>query len=240
MEYLNKITDEDVKLLPKIGFEGEVELISDYEGQVQAAQFLMQYGVIGFDTESRASFKKGVVNKIALVQLSAGGRAFLIRVNKVKLDSSIIKLLESSEHLKIGVALNEDVRELQTVTPFNPQGFIDLQRIVGDYSIAELGLKKMCAIVLKIQISKAQRLSNWEATQLTESQIRYAATDAWVCEEIFRELSPSKDLIAKGTVKVKSRSQQQYEKYLKAKARREKYKEIKKAEAQNQDATPHH
>lgn len=201
MEYLNKISDEEVKLLPKVSFEGEVEVIEDFREQNIAADYLLSHTtVIGFDTESRASFKKGVINKIALLQLSGAGRAYLIRVSRVKLSQGIIKLLESPKHIKVGVALKEDVKELRSITDFEPKGFLDLQRVVGDFNIGELGLKKMSAIVLGVQISKAQRLSNWEATTLTESQIRYAATDAWISEQIFLGLNMNEATLKKGLI----------------------------------------
>lgn len=209
-------------MLPKVCFEGEIEVIEDFREQNSAAEYLLSHQIIGFDTESRASFQKGVVNKIALLQLSAGGRAFLIRVNKVKLSQGIIKVLESGNHLKVGVALRDDLKELRTVTEFEPRGFVDLQRIMGDFNIAELGLKKVTAIVLGVQISKAQRLSNWEATNLTESQIRYAATDAWISEEIFNRLEMNEATLKKGltTPKVKSKAE-------KEKAREERMKKRK-------------
>lgn len=198
MKFLNKISDEEVKLLPKVNFEGDIVMIENFKEQNAAAEFLMFHRVIGFDTESRASFQKGVVNKIALLQLSAGGKVFLIRVNKVKLSAGIIKVLESESHIKVGVALRDDVKELRTVTDFEPRGFLDLQKIMGDFDIAELGLKKISAIVLGVQISKAQRLSNWEATVLTDNQQIYAATDAWICEEIFNRLNINESTIEKG------------------------------------------
>lgn len=205
MEYLNTISDEEVKLLPKVCFDGEIEVIEDFREQNIAADYLLSHQVIGFDTESRATFKKGVANKIALLQLSAGGRAFLVRVNKVKLSQGIIKLLQSPDHLKVGVAIRDDLTELRTVSDFEPHGFVDLQRIMGDFNISELGLKKITAIVLGTQISKAQRLSNWEATNLTEGQIRYAATDAWISEEIFKHLDINEATLKKGlaTPKIK-------------------------------------
>lgn len=202
MDLIKKISDEEVKLLPKVCFDGEIEIIEDFSEQNRVADYLLKHRVIGFDTESRASFKKGVNNSIALLQLSAAGKAFLIRVNKVKLSQGIIKLLQSPSHIKVGVALRDDIKELRSISNFEPKGFFDLQRVMGDFQIGELGLKKISAIVLGVQISKAQRLSNWEATTLTESQIQYAATDAWIGEEIFNHLEISEEILAKGLVMV--------------------------------------
>ncbi len=228
MEYINKITEEEIKLLPKVAFEGEVTLIDNYEQQREAASYLMGYRVIGFDTESRASFKRGVKNSIALIQLSAGDRAFLIRVNRVKLASGIIELLESAEHIKVGVALNEDIRELQRVSDFTPRGFVDLQYIMKCFNIEELGLKKITAIILGGQISKAQRLSNWEATTLTASQQNYAATDAWVCEEIFNKLEINNEILQKGYVTIGNRIEEELQRRERARIKQKKREERRK------------
>lgn len=201
MELLKKISDEEVKQLPKMGYEGEIVVIEDYKEQNQAAEYLMANAkVVGFDTESRASFQKGVVNKVALLQLYGADRAFLIRLNRVKISQGVIKLFQSKSHLKVGLAINEDIRELLSVSEFEPVNFFDLQKVMADLNIGELGLKKISALVMGIQISKAQRLSNWEAITLTESQLRYAATDAWVSEQIFSRLEMSKETIKKGVL----------------------------------------
>lgn len=201
MELLKKISDEEVKQLPKICYEGEITVIEDYKEQNLAAEYLMANAkVIGFDTESRASFQKGVVNKIALLQLYGADRGFLIRLNKVKLSQGILKLFQSKNHLKVGLAIKEDLRELLSVAEFKPVNFFDLQKVMVDLNIGELGLKKISALVLGIQISKAQRLSNWEAITLTESQLRYAATDAWVSQQIFSCLKMDKEIIKKGVL----------------------------------------
>ncbi len=228
MEYINKISEEEIKQLPKVAFDGEIVIINNYEHQRAAAEYLRAFKVIGFDTESRASFKRGCKNSISLIQLSAGNKAFLIRVNMVKLSSEIVALLESSEHLKIGVALNDDIRELQKVSDFTPAGFIDLQYIMKCYGIEELGLKKICAIVLGGQMSKAQRLSNWEATHLTEGQRIYAATDAWICEEIFHKLGVDGDILEKGRVTVKNRIEEELIRREKAKVKQRKREERRK------------
>ncbi len=228
LEYKNKITDEEIKLLPKIAFDGEIHLISDSDHQRQAAEYLRKHRIIGFDTESRASFKKGVKNSIALIQLSAGDKAFLIRVSKIKLVQEIIDILESPEHLKVGVALNEDIRELQRVSDFTPKGFIDLQYIMKIFGIEELGLKKITAIILEGQMSKAQRLSNWEANVLTESQQIYAATDAWVCEEIFTQLPITDEVLQRGMVTIKNRVEEEMLRREKAKLKQKKREERRK------------
>lgn len=190
--FQNRIENEYIQSLPRLKFEGEIVVIDTYEKQEIVWEALRECKVVGFDTESRASFKKGEHNSISLLQLSGAGKVFLIRINRSPLSKSVIKVLQSNKILKIGVAIKDDIKQLKTKGTFIPNGFVDLQQIVGDYGIAELSLKKIAAIVMQGSLSKAQRLSNWSAVKLTEAQISYAATDAWVCEEIYQILLNSK------------------------------------------------
>jgi ribonuclease D len=187
-EFVSTISKEEAAALPTVAFEGEIVVV-DTPAQIQkACDDLAAHKFIGFDTESRASFQKGVVNKIALLQLSTETRAYLFRLNKIRLDKQILKILESNKITKVGLSIAGDIRELSTLHRLRPKGFIDLQKLAPQKGIAELSLLKLAAITLGRRISKAQRLSNWEAAQLTEAQQLYAATDAWVCLEIYKRL----------------------------------------------------
>jgi ribonuclease D len=145
--------------------------------------------MIGFDTETKPSFKRGQVNSVALLQLSTGKKAFLFRINKIGLPDALKKILSDPEVMKVGVAIHDDIKGLQRISPFKPAGFIELQHEVKDYGISDFSLKKIAGIVLGIRISKSQRLSNWEADELTEAQQCYAATDAWISFQILHSLS---------------------------------------------------
>ncbi len=164
-------------------------VVDTSEAITQACEYLSTQELIGFDTETRPSFTKGVSNKVSLLQLASGEKAFLFRLNKIALERPILRLLESRTTLKIGAAIRDDIRGLQQLRQFNPRGFIDLQSLVGNYGIAELSVRKMAAITLGVKISKAQRLSNWEAARLTPAQQLYAATDAWISREIYLKLT---------------------------------------------------
>ncbi|WP_372947487.1 3'-5' exonuclease [Mariniphaga sp.] len=189
--FKESITKEELTDLPLRWFEGDIYVI-DKPGQVNdVAEFLSTRSVIGFDTETRPSFKKGVVNKVALLQLSTQNEAFLIRVNKVGLPTSIRNILASPEIIKAGVAIRDDIKGLQGIARFSPAGFIELQDHAKDLGIQNFSLKKLTAIVLGFRISKSQQLSNWEADQLTEAQQSYAATDAWTALNIYRNFSNS-------------------------------------------------
>lgn len=187
--YIATISKEELENLPKAAFPGQIVVVDSSEQIAEACQYLSQFEQIGFDTESRAVFQKGVVNKISLLQLSTPERCYLFRLCRIRLDKAILKILENPNIRKIGLATNGDLKELHTLRKFRARNFIDLQTIVGDYGIQELGLTKISAIVLGQRVAKAQRLSNWEALQLTEAQQLYAATDAWICSCIYDKLT---------------------------------------------------
>ena len=187
--YRENISNEEVNALPVGAFEGPIVVVDTSEAITRACDYLSSQELIGFDTETRPSFTKGVTNKVSLLQLSSGEKAFLFRLNKIALERPILRLLESRTTIKIGAAIRDDIRGLQQLRQFNPRGFIDLQSLVGKYGIAELSVRKMAAITLGVKISKAQRLSNWEAASLTPAQQLYAATDAWISREIYLKLT---------------------------------------------------
>lgn len=188
MPFEPTISKEAVAALPPISFEGRIVVVDSAEQVDRACDELLGERLLGFDTESRPSFQKGVVNRISLLQLSTPDTCYLFRLNKIRLDKAILKILESSKITKIGLAVTGDINELGTLRRFRPKGFVDLQKIAPRYGIEELSLIKIAAMTLGRRISKAQRLSNWEAAALTPAQQLYAATDAWVCIEIYKRL----------------------------------------------------
>ncbi|HUV01042.1 MAG TPA: 3'-5' exonuclease, partial [Bacteroidales bacterium] len=149
---------------------------------------LLSNTILGFDTETRPSFRKGRKNKVSLIQLATGDLSCLFRINKIGIPEELIELLANPEVIKAGVAIHDDIRFLKGVKKFIPSGFIDLQKFVKDYGIESSGLKKLAAIILGFRISKSQQVTDWEADSLTEAQQVYAATDAWVCYEIYSKL----------------------------------------------------
>jgi ribonuclease D len=182
------ITKEALAALPPVAFGGEIVVVDRPEQIDAACDALLREPLLGFDTESRPAFQKGVVNRIALLQLSTPTRCYLFRLNKVRLDKAILKILESGRITKVGLSVAGDIRELETLRKFRPKGFVDLQKLAPEHGITDQSLIKIAAITLGRKISKAQRLSNWEAVQLTDAQKLYAATDAWACVEIYKKL----------------------------------------------------
>ena len=189
MMFKENITKEELTDLPLRWFEGEIVVVDNHEKLCLAVEALLKASVIGFDTETKPAFKKGVFNKVALLQLSVKDRAFLFRLNRLGLPAEIIKILANPNIIKPGVAINDDIKALNKIKAFSPKGFVELQDHAKSLGITDFSLKKLAAIICGFRISKGQQLSNWEAHELSEAQQIYAATDAWVALEIFENLS---------------------------------------------------
>lgn len=184
-----KITKEEVNALPLGQFEGEMFLIDKVEDVEEVAEFLVQQRVIGFDTETKPAFKKGVTNQVSLLQLSTSTQAFLFRLNEIGFPDSIRNILEKESIVKVGAAVHDDIKGLAKLTDsFYAASFFDLNDELKRVGFINIGVRNLCAMVLGIRISKSEQVSNWEAEKLTIKQQRYAATDAWGCLEIFKKL----------------------------------------------------
>ena len=183
-----KIDNEQTSKLPAIEFRGEIRIIDREEQVEKACRYLASQPVIGFDTETRPSFKAGISYRVSLLQLSSEKRCYLFRLNKIALSKPILRLLESPKLKKIGADVAGDLRSLRQLRHFRDGGFVDLQSIASEWGIEEKSLRKLSALVLGLRVSKAQRLSNWESATLTDKQQLYASTDAWACIKIYEKL----------------------------------------------------
>lgn len=188
MTFRSTISNEEAAQLPAAHFDGQIVIVDSDEQIESVCQDLASQRIIGFDTETRPSFKAGQMNKVALLQLSTHERCYLIRLCRIKLHNPLLAILSSPDIIKIGADVEGDIRALHVLRHFRERGFIDLQRIIADWGVEEKSLRKMAAIVLGERVSKAQRLSNWEAAVLTPQQQMYAATDAWACIAIYEKL----------------------------------------------------
>ncbi len=186
--FIDKISNEQTALLPAVEFRGEIRIVEHERDIAAACKTLAEQPVIGFDTETRPSFRPGVTFRVSLLQLSTPTVCYLFRLNKIPLAKPILQLLEDRRILKIGADVAGALRSLRQIRHFRDGGFVDLQGIAPEWGIGEKSLRKLSAIVLGRRVSKAQRLSNWEAATLTDKQQLYAATDAWVCTRIYEQL----------------------------------------------------
>ena len=145
--------------------------------------------ILGVDTETKPCFTPRTPNPgVALLQLSGGGKAFLFRIKSLGMQRALCNILANPDIVKVGAATTDDVRGLQRYAKFKPASFVDLQKIVPEWGIRDKSVKKMAAIILGVKVSKTQQLSNWEADTLSDPQMKYAATDAWICREMYLKL----------------------------------------------------
>lgn len=185
------ISHEEVNQLPLQSFNGKIVLIQE-EARLQSAfDEISDHEIIGFDTETRPSFKKGEIHKVSLLQVALPEKVFLIRLNHTGIVRPVIKFLENDTIKKAGVGIRDDIKALNKLSQFNPGGFAELSTLAREAGLQVESVKKLSALLLGFRISKGSQTSNWEAPTLTEKQMAYAATDAWVCLEIYKKLIAS-------------------------------------------------
>ena len=191
--FKESITPKELEALDYASFPGKITVIDSVGAEFnRAITYLRSQKIIGFDTETRPTFTPSQPRyNVSLLQLSGPDKAFLFRVNKIGMHRRLCNLLASDKVVKVGAAIHDDIRGLQKLHDFKPAEFVDLQKIGCEWGIRDKAVKKMSAIILGFRISKTQQLSNWEAETLSESQCRYAATDAWVCREMYLKLLAS-------------------------------------------------
>ena len=192
--FVHKIAKELVHWLPIAQFEGEVFVIDKPEQVSEAVSYLRRQKMIGVDTESRPSFKRGIHYPTALLQMATEERCYLFRLSAIGMPDSVAELFSNNDIIKVGLAFKDDLNGLRRLNNFRPRNCIDLQSIVGQYGILELGLQKIFAICFGKKISKSQQLTNWENAVLTPEQARYASTDAWATLLIYKELMQTRPL----------------------------------------------
>ena len=191
--YIESISREELEKLEYAYFPGKIQVIDSVGAEFnRAIAYLRSQKIIGFDTETRPCFGPNQPRYgVSLLQLSGPGKAYLFRLKSMGMHRRLCNLLSDRRIIKVGAAIHDDIRGLQKLNDFRADGFVDLQKIVADYGIRDKSVKKMTAIILGFRISKTQQLSNWEAEELSESQCKYAATDAWVCREMYIKLMNS-------------------------------------------------
>jgi ribonuclease D len=184
----SNINIEEVAHLPLKQFAGKIivaDNLPSYRGSIKMIDGIQ---ILGFDTETKPAFKKGQSHKVSLLQLSAEDTCYIFRLNKIGLPDELVSLLSEIKQIKVGLAVKDDIKALSKLKHIHPAGFIDLQNYVEDFGITDKSLKKLSALIMGFRISKSQQTSNWESEKLTEAQLIYAATDAWMCLELYKKL----------------------------------------------------
>ncbi len=185
---LQRFDKESIASLPTEVFKGKIIVINRISDVKKAVNYLLQQPILGFDTETKPSFKKGRVNKVALLQVSTHDIAFLFQLNAIGITDDIIKLLEDKKITKVGLSLSDDMRALSQRRKFKQGDFIDIQEIVKKIGIEDMSLQKIYANLFGKKISKSKQLSNWNTEILDDKQKKYAALDAYACICIYEKI----------------------------------------------------
>jgi ribonuclease D len=186
--FLSNISKEEINRLDLVHYQGKIQLIEDEKHFESVFDIIHQHSFVGFDTETKPCFQKGGKNRVSLVQIAVPEHVFLLRIHKTGLKNELLSFLENDQILKVGVAIRNDAKELQQISPFKAAGFLELPDVTTKIGIEAKGLRSLAAIILKGRISKAAKITNWEAERLSDKQLTYAATDAWVCMQMYQRL----------------------------------------------------
>ena len=188
-----KISKAEINDLPLIAWEGEIQIVESVEKMEAVAATLANEIHLGFDTETRPSFKKGDYYPPALIQLATRHCVYLFRISETETFDPLLPILESPHILKTGVAIKDDVKELRAMEDFTPNGFIEIADITVRLGYENRGLRALAGLLLQGRISKAAQVTNWARPKLDNKQVRYAATDAWISREIYRQAVAERD-----------------------------------------------
>ena len=183
--FKKEITVDEINNLELKKYSGKVLVIDSKKLIKNSCEEIKKNNIIGIDTETKPSFQKGIKNRVSLIQIATVKNVYLFRINKIEFPDELLDIFSDIKIIKVGIAIHDDVRDLKRIKNFKERSFIDLNNLAKNFGFISIGAKKLSALVLGIRISKKQQLSNWETELLSSKQIDYAATDAWICREIF-------------------------------------------------------
>ena len=185
MKKYKKLSKNEINSLPQIKFDGDVEVLSSNDNVQAAVNYLMNYDLIGFDTETKPTFVKGPLNPPSIMQLACIDKVYIFQLDNESLYKKLFPILSNENITKCGVSVDRDLIELMYLSPFDPLSFVDLGNIARDNDVPHHGLRGLVAMFLKHRISKGAQISDWSKNVLSPSQITYAATDAWISLKLF-------------------------------------------------------
>ncbi len=184
-----KIPPEAINCLESIEFAGPIVLVDDEETLQYALKRIKEARRTGFDTESRPAFIKGQKFPVSIIQFSLPDEAFIIKLKKLGLRKEIKEILSDASVEKIGVGVCDDIKRLQELGFFRPGGFTDLADMARKKGLIQSGARSLTARYLGRKLVKSSQKTNWARDGLTERQLRYAATDAWICLHLISPLN---------------------------------------------------
>ena len=144
--------------LPRALFPGKIVVVDKPEDTEAAVNDLLSHYILGVDTETRPSFKRGQAYHVSLLQVSTHDTCYLFRLHHTGMTPAIIRLLEDTTVPKVGLSWHDDLLQLHKRAAFKAGYFIELQDVAKNFGIADMSLQNL-----------------------------YAATDAWCCINLYEE-----------------------------------------------------
>ena len=181
-----KLSKNEINALPLIQYEGDIEILTSKDNIQAAINNLKNYDLIGFDTETKPTFVRGPLNPPSIMQLACDDKVYIFQFDNDEIFKQLSLILSNKNITKCGVSVDRDLIELMYLSPFDPISFVDLGNVARENEIPHHGLRGLVAMFLKHRISKGSQTSDWSKISLSDSQISYAATDAWVSLELFK------------------------------------------------------
>ena len=179
------ISKKEISTLPLKRYTGSIHVIDSDAKMRAAVRALGREKVLGFDTETRPAFKKGESYPSSLLQLAAGDGVYIFQIGRINYHEPLAGILADRNVRKTGIGVSDDIKKLNDVLPFEPSGFIELAGMAANAGIKNAGIRGLAALLFGFRISKQTQRSRWDAPTLAHAQIVYAATDAWICREIY-------------------------------------------------------
>ncbi len=183
-----RMQKDEINERPIRRYEGKIHLIRSASELPAAVSQLEKESILGFDTETRPAYRKGESYPPALLQLAGENEVYIFQLRFTGLPGPLLGILANPNIIKAGVSLNYDIRELRNMAQFEPGGFVDIGELAKKNGIQNHGLRGLAAVLLGFRISKSAKTTNWDRSELMQGQILYAATDAWVGRELYKEM----------------------------------------------------
>ncbi len=184
-ELLRSVSREEINALPIRRYEGEVGLVAGPESLERAMADILRESVAGFDTETRPAFRPGESYLPALAQVATRRAVYLFQLQRQDFGAPLAQILSAGSVIKAGVGLRDDLRSLKKLITFEEKSVVDLGAVAKRNGLGQTGVRNLAGLFLGIRIPKGTKTSNWAAARLSAQQIAYAATDAWICRELY-------------------------------------------------------
>jgi ribonuclease D len=182
---LRQISREEVNALPIRRYEGPVHVIAAPGELAPAMDDILQETLVGFDTETRPAFRPGESYPPSLAQVATARAVYLFQVQRPEIAAAVARMLSEEHIVKAGVGMADDLKSLKKVVAFHEKSIADVGTLAQRHGLKQSGVRNLAGLFLGFRIPKGTKTSNWAARTLTPQQIAYAATDAWICRELY-------------------------------------------------------